>query len=121
MLVQHLSRESAVKSREPDLVAERSDCSDTEMGRACIPHGGFEEWFHNPDWLEASDPVTYAICFNCQTQLVDTFRTRFPELTYQGNRAIHLCAGQPLPRDPLGECIALALTYHRDKKLKVRK
>ena len=65
---------------------------------------------------KASDPEAYAIYLNCQTTLVDTCRTRFPELIYQGNRAISFSTSQPLPRDSARECIALALTYHRDKK-----
>ena len=64
---------------------------------------------------KASDPEAYAIYLNCQTTLVDTCRTRFPELIYQGNRAISFSTSQPLPRDSARECIALALTYHRDK------
>lgn len=67
---------------------------------------------------KASDAENVALYLNCQTTLVDTCRTRFPELTYQGNRAISFSASQPLPRDSVRECIALALTYHRDKKRK---
>ena len=67
---------------------------------------------------KASDPENVAMYLNCQTTLVDTYRTRFPELTYQGNRAINFSASQSLPRDSVRECIALALTYHRDKKHK---
>lgn len=67
---------------------------------------------------KASDPESYAIYLNCQTTLVDTYRTRFPELIYQGNRAICLSVTKPLPRHSIRECIALALTYHRNKKPK---
>ena len=56
----------------------------------------------------------YAIYFNCRTGLVDTFRTLFPTgLRFEGNRAIVLDAGEPVPTDALAFCIAAALTYHR--------
>ena len=56
----------------------------------------------------------YAIYFNCRTGLVDTFRTLFPTgLRFEGNRAIVLDAGEPVPADALAFCIATALTYHR--------
>lgn len=63
-----------------------------------------------------SSPSQYALYFNCNTTLVDTFRTLFPgELCYEGNRAIVLDAADPLPRDALSFCIQAALTYHRKK------
>ena len=49
----------------------------------------------------------------CQTSLVDTWRDRFPELRYAGDRAVLLPLGAPLPEVALRSCIALALTYHR--------
>ena len=52
---------------------------------------------------------------HCQTSLIDTYRQLYPHLTYQGNRAILLNAQNPLPLEPLRECIALALTYHKTK------
>jgi len=58
----------------------------------------------------------YALYFNCQTRLVDTFRTMFPvEFSYEGNRAIVLDADQAVPEDALRFCIAMALTWHRAK------
>jgi hypothetical protein len=48
---------------------------------------------------------------------VSTFRNAYPEtLRYEGNRAIILRADDALPEEPLRHCIALALTYHRDKR-----
>jgi hypothetical protein len=55
-----------------------------------------------------------ALYVNCKTNLVETYRTRYPELTYEGDRAIVLRPGR-LPADVLGHCIALALTYHARK------
>ncbi len=60
-----------------------------------------------------SMPDQYGLYFNCRTTLVDTFRTLFPELAYEGNRAIVLSADEEPPWDSLGICIAATLTYHR--------
>jgi Domain of unknown function (DU1801) len=53
-----------------------------------------------------------AVFFHCQTNLVETFRERYPELSYSGNRAILLDAKKKLPEAKLRHCVALALTYH---------
>ena len=61
----------------------------------------------------------YAIYFNCQTTLVDTFRTLFPgEFRFEGNRAIvfDVAEAEAVPADSLTLCIAAALTYHRSKR-----
>ena len=59
----------------------------------------------------------YAIYFNCQTRLVDTFRTLFPgEFRFEGNRAIVFEVADAVPTDSLALCIAAALTYHRSKR-----
>ena len=64
-----------------------------------------------------SDPQRYALYFHCRTNLVSTFRNAYPEIfRYEGNRAIILRADDALPEEPLRHCIALALTYHRDKR-----
>ncbi len=62
------------------------------------------------------DPVEVALYVNCQTDLVATWRARYPELIYEKDRAIRLAAGEPLPVEALRHCIALALTYHARKK-----
>ncbi|MGE0332318.1 MAG: DUF1801 domain-containing protein [Ramlibacter sp.] len=63
-------------------------------------------------WKKAR-PQEYAIYFNCQTTLVDTFRTLFPhELRFEGNRAIVLREADALPTEALRFCIAAAFTYH---------
>ena len=60
-----------------------------------------------------------AMFVHCQTHLVDTFREIFrDELAYEGNRAVVLDAGDDLPEDALRHCIAMALTYHLNKKRK---
>jgi hypothetical protein len=58
----------------------------------------------------------YAVYFHCQTDLVSTFRELYPELTYGGNRSILLDAAEALPEAPLRHCVALALTYHLNKR-----
>jgi hypothetical protein len=63
-----------------------------------------------------AEPGRYAVYFHCQTDLVETFRERYPDLRYGGNRSIILDAGEELPEQALRHCIALALTYHARKK-----
>ncbi|WFU56686.1 DUF1801 domain-containing protein [Bradyrhizobium pachyrhizi] len=62
----------------------------------------------------ATDRV--AVYFHCQTNLVETFRELYPELSYSGNRAILLDVAGKLPEVALRHCVALALTYHLNKK-----
>ena len=65
---------------------------------------------------KASAPETYAMYVHCQTNLVDTFRTRFPELTYEGNRAVVFKIDDPLDKAAAAGCIDMALTYHLAKR-----
>lgn len=63
-----------------------------------------------------SQPGQYAMYFHCQTNLVETFRTMFPDdFKFEGNRALVFAAGDKVPKDALAICIAAALTYHRRK------
>jgi hypothetical protein len=63
----------------------------------------------------------YAIYFHCQTDLVETFRELYPtEFSYGGNRCMLLEATDKLPEAPLRHCIALALTYHLNKRKTAR-
>jgi uncharacterized protein DUF1801 len=62
----------------------------------------------------------YAIYFHCQTDLVSTFRELYPELKYGGNRSILLDAADELPEEALRHCVALALTYHLNKRKTAR-
>ena len=64
-----------------------------------------------------SRPSQYAMYFHCQTNLVETFRTLFPDgFDFEGNRAILFEDGAPIEEEVLRLCIASALTYHRDRK-----
>jgi hypothetical protein len=65
---------------------------------------------------DASDDC--AVLFHCRTTLVETFRSRFPDLfRYQKNRAILLSSAEPLPGE-LAECLTLALTYHQRQRVR---
>ena len=67
-------------------------------------------------WKKAS-PEHCAMYFNCQTDLVDTFRTLFPnDFEFEGRRAIVFGTSTPLPTDAVAFCIAAALTYHRRRR-----
>lgn len=70
------------------------------------------------DWKKRR-PSEYAMYFNCQTTLVETFRTLFPnDFKFEGNRALVFSEAAAVPRDALAFCIATALTYHRAAKPK---
>lgn len=69
---------------------------------------------------KASVPNQYALYFNCNTTLVDSFRTYFPELHYGGNRAVLLEQDGPASLSALAHCIELTLTYHVRKRRAAR-
>ena len=69
---------------------------------------------------DKSVPNQYAVYFHCQTNLVETFRELYPELRYGGNRSILLDAAEELPEAALRHCVALALTYHLNKRKSTR-
>lgn len=59
----------------------------------------------------------YAIYFHCQTTLVETFRTLFPDtFKFEGNRSIVFDKNDRVPANELVLCIAMALTYHKQKQ-----
>lgn len=70
-------------------------------------------------WKESA-PDQCAVYFNCQTTLVDAFRTLHPDLHFQGNRAIVFDVSSVLPTEELAHCLGMALTYHMDKKQRRR-
>jgi hypothetical protein len=64
-----------------------------------------------------SDATRYAIYFHCQTDLVETFRELYPtQLRYGGNSSILLDTQDDIPEAVLRHCVALALTYHLNKR-----
>ena len=65
------------------------------------------------DWKK-KQPDQYAMYFNCNTTLVDSFRTLFAgTFAFEGNRALVFALNETPPRDAVVFCIAAALTYHR--------
>ena len=56
--------------------------------------------------------------FKCTANLVPAFKDKFPQkFKYGGNRSIDFKINDKVPIKELKQCIALALTYHRNKKL----
>lgn len=65
-----------------------------------------------------SSPESFAMYFNCNTKLVDTFREIYPNtFEFEGSRAIVFALGDQIDTDALAHCIELALRYHDLKKL----
>jgi uncharacterized protein DUF1801 len=63
----------------------------------------------------------YAMYFHCQTNLVQTFRDRYADkFSFEKNRGIVFANGDTVPVKELRHCIALALTYHRDRNGRVK-
>lgn len=58
----------------------------------------------------------YAVYFHCRTNLVETFRELYPALKYGGNRSIVLDVNDDVPEPELRHCVALALTYHVNRR-----
>jgi hypothetical protein len=59
----------------------------------------------------------YAVYFHCQTDLVETFRELYPrEFSFGGNRSIILNTEDEISERALRHCLALALTYHLNRR-----
>lgn len=68
-------------------------------------------------WKE-SQKEQCSMYFKCTANLVPAFKERFPQqFKFSGNRSIDFDLGEDIPVKELKQCIALALTYHRNKKL----
>ncbi len=68
-------------------------------------------------WKEAKKDQ-YSIFFKCTANLVPAMRERYPDtFTFEGNRSINFTLSDIVPKRELSQCIALALTYHRNKQL----
>jgi len=62
-------------------------------------------------------PDQFAIFFNCQTNLVETFRQMFSDqFQFEKNRAIWFHVDDVIPVEELRLCIAKTLCYHVDKR-----
>jgi len=63
---------------------------------------------------KAADPESgVALFFHCQTNLLDTFRERYPDIfVYIGNRSMELRHDWKAHTGELQHCVGLALSYH---------
>lgn len=71
------------------------------------------------DW-KAKSPRQYALYFNCNTSLVETFRMLYGDLfSYEKNRALVFGLENVIPKQELKACIKMAFQYHqlKDKPL----
>jgi len=69
------------------------------------------------DWKKSQENQ-YAIYFKCTANLVPAFRERYPKkFKFEGNRSILFNIDEEIPVEELKKCIALALTYHLNKKM----
>jgi len=69
------------------------------------------------DWKKSQEEQ-YAMYFKCTANLVPAFRERYTrKFRFEGNRSVVFNIDEEIPIKELKSCIALALTYHRNKKL----
>lgn len=67
------------------------------------------------NWKPRS-PDHYALYFNCQTILIETFRILFADvLTFETKRAILFRMDDELPEKEVKACLKMALMYHQVK------
>ena len=67
--------------------------------------------------LAIRDDETVAMLFICHTNLVDRFRELYPDtFAFEGNRALVFRADEPVPAAETKHCIAMALTYCRNRR-----
>ena len=57
-----------------------------------------------------------AMYVHCQTTLVDSYRAMYPELNYEGKRAVIFDKNKVLPQDTISVLVEEALLYHLYKK-----
>lgn len=68
-------------------------------------------------WTE-KQPDQFSLYFNCNSIMVETIKELYQkEFTYDGNRAISFSMHEKTPKVALKHCIAMALEYHKLKKL----
>lgn len=68
-------------------------------------------------WKESCSEQ-YSMFFKCTANLVPAFREKYPqEFRYGGYRSIDFSLDDDIPVSELKKCIALALTYHLNKRL----
>jgi hypothetical protein len=63
------------------------------------------------------DEEHIALYFNCQTMLVENFRSMFgSEVEYSKNRAVLFNVSEPLPESIVKACASKTFRYHLDKR-----
>ena len=71
-------------------------------------------------WKRAR-PTQYAMYFNCQTTLVDSFKTMFPSaFKFEGNRALVFDEQDEVPVAALRICVEMALIFNSKTNAKKR-
>jgi len=71
----------------------------------------------SPVRVAVHDEKHLGLYFNCNTTLVETFRSLFDtDLQYSKNRAVLFDITQPLPQELIGQCVRMALYYHRERR-----
>ncbi len=69
------------------------------------------------DWKEKT-PNQYALYFKCTSKLVPSFKKLFKDkFNFEKDRAIVFELNDDIPETELKQCITMALTYHKVKKL----
>ncbi|MCI4669231.1 MAG: DUF1801 domain-containing protein [Bacteroidia bacterium] len=67
------------------------------------------------DW-KAKSPKQFAMYFNCNSRLVETFRVLYGDLfRYEKNRALLFELEEEIPKEEIKNCIRMALIYHQVK------
>ena len=65
---------------------------------------------------KSNTPDQYAMYFNCNTNLIETFRTIYgAQFNFEGNRAIIFNKDDEIPELELKHCIFAAISYHSRK------
>lgn len=65
--------------------------------------------------VDQHDEQHVALYVHCQTNLVDTYKTLFPELCFAGNRAVLFDINKALPKKEVKVMVEAALLYHLNK------
>ena len=68
--------------------------------------------------IDQANDQEVALYVHCQTTLVDTYRSLFSELKFEGNRVVLFPIDKPLPKETIRVCVTEALLYHHNKKLR---
>lgn len=121
----HVARAERLESTDSKRTALRLMVWAAGRGLLELPMQSFAIYYDDPISVPKVELLSEAclslpdhgqMFFNCQTNLVETFRTLFPSgIQFVGNREIVVTAQQVLPRAELALCIEAALTYHLQK------